>query len=115
MKGKRYAIPFVVGLFAAVVLITSGFHLLGVRAVISKDAQTIKELEHQILVVSDRLRELEVSIDESLQPDVLKFRVKERLGYPVEGQVLRVEGDEIRGGNEFWVINEVKPSGKEGA
>ena len=90
MKHSPWKLIVVCGSLMSIFLFASAFTLLWVRSDIAKEADHIASLEYQLLKLQDRLAELEVKVDDSVQPHVLKSRTEGVLQTPAEGQVVRV-------------------------
>lgn len=115
MKARTWKLIVFLGSLVGVSLFASAFYLVLVRGEISEDAHRIAKLEYQILEAKDTLRALEVTVDDSIQPHVLKARINGFLTLPYEGQVVRVKKSELEvAGSVKWVASSEAHSGEEG-
>ena len=115
MKARTWKLIIFFGSLVSASLFVSAFYLVLVRGQISEDAHRIAKLEYQILEAKDTLRALEVTVDDSIQPHVLKARINGFLTLPYEGQVVRVKRSELeKAGSVQWVASSEVRSGEEG-
>lgn len=96
MKIGSYKYAFAFAVFAGLALFAAGFSLLWVRSSVAGDAKEIAVLEYRLLKVQDELRTVEVKVDDSVQPHVLRARVDSFLRIPEEGQVIRFSDVEAK-------------------
>lgn len=89
MNRSSWKTVVVCGSVMSVFLFASAFTLLWIRNDIARDANRISGLEYKLLRLQDSLTALEVKIDDSVQPHVLKSRTEGVLQTPAEGQVVR--------------------------
>ena len=78
------------GSVMSIFLFASAFTLLWIRNDVARDANRIAGLEYKLLRLQDSLAALEVKVDDSVQPHVLKSRTEGTLQTPAEGQVVRI-------------------------
>jgi hypothetical protein len=116
VKQYTWKSVIVFGSGASVFLFIAAFALIWIRNDIAKDATRIAELEYRLLKLQDALTALEVKVDDSVQPYVLKNRTEGVLRSPVEGQVIRVRMSDAEAFNtEKWnYLVQLNNKGKEG-
>lgn len=106
MKLSLWKTVIFFGSAVSVFLFVGTFVLLTTRSDIAEDAKKIAELEYRILKAQDALHALEVKVDDSVQPHVLRERIEGFLQTPVEGQVLRVNRLKVDSFDlEKWAAN----------
>ncbi len=115
MKTNAWKLIIIFGSLVSSSLFVAAFHLVLVRSEISEDAKEIAKLEYRVLKAQDTLRALEVTVDDSIQPHVLKARISGVLKLPREGQVIRVSDVGLEQfDSEKWIANQSTSAGKEG-
>lgn len=115
MKANAWKAVVFIGSLVSASLFVSAFYLVLVRSDISEDAQAISKLEYRLLKAQDALRALEVTVDDSIQPHVLKARIDGVLELPREGQVVRVQEQDLENfDSEKWIAKQAVHPGKEG-
>ncbi|MCG8528804.1 MAG: hypothetical protein MI748_20670 [Opitutales bacterium] len=90
MSARKISLAIYGALGAGALLLINVFSLLHVRSQIAKEGKELAALEWKLTQLKDDLRLLEVNVEDSLQPHVLRERVKGYLFVPDEGQVIRL-------------------------